>query len=303
VVIIKMKILEFSQELAQLYERVGRSVVALSGGRRQSASAFYFGKGRLVSSLHALPGGDTLTATLPDGTTVAAEVVGRDPGTDIAVLQLAQDPELPVLETATETLVGALVLAIGRSPEDGLGAALGVLSCRSGPWRTWRGARVEAFLQPDVSLYEGFGGGPLVDAQGRLIGLNSGGLSRAGTVTLPVPTLERVVEATETRGSLGPAYLGVGLRTVELQERFRQEAAQGALVLSIEPESAADIGGLFIGDILLGLGAKGVESTEDLMEVLSESQAGENVSIRLLRGGQVEEVSLVLGQRPRRGCC
>lgn len=297
---------QFSQELAELYESVGKSVVAIAANQRHTSSGIAVGQNQILTAEHAVHREEGITVTLPDGTTVQAHLVARDAAIDLALLEFdepgAEIPQLDRTPDLQTVPVGGIVLAVARSPEDGLGATFGVLSCRSGNWRTWKGARVEAFLQPDVALYPGFSGGPLVDTQGRLIGLNTSGLTRGTSVTLPWITLDRILEQMRRPGLLGRAYLGVGLRSVQLTQKQSQLAAGGAMVVNLEAGSAAERDGLLLGDILIGLNGNPVESSEEATAALSDLRAGEVVQIRLVRAGETVEIELTPAERPQRGC-
>ena len=297
---------QFSQELAGLYASVGQSVVAIAANQRHTSSGISVGQNQILTAEHAVHREEGITVTLPDGTTTQAHLVARDAAVDLALLEFDEPgPEIPQLERVLDleaVPVGGIVLAVARSPEDGLGATFGVLSCRSGNWRTWKGARVEAFLQPDAALYPGFSGGPLVDTQGRLIGLNTSGLTRGTSVTLPWITLDRIVEQLRRPGLLGRAYLGVGLRSVQLPAKQSQLAAGGAMVVNLEAGSAAERDGLLLGDIIVSLNDNEVDSSEEATAALSELQAGQVVKIRLVRAGEVVETELTPSERPQRGC-
>src|SRR5581483_8278087 len=136
-------------------------------------------------------------ASSPPPTTLA----GRDPGTDLAVLKFDSAGLGPAEIGDTASLkVGHLVLAVGRVSEHGPSASLGVVSATGGAWRTWRGGMLDQFVRLDLAIYDGFSGGPLVDLQGRVVGLNTSGLTRGGALTIPTATVNRVVDEILARG-------------------------------------------------------------------------------------------------------
>src|SRR5207302_8709194 len=142
--------------------------------------------------------------------TVAATLAGRDPGTDLAVLRLSA-PGLPTPKLrsggAPSPKAGEIVIALGR-PGPSLTASWGVVSRVDGPWRTREGAEIDSLLQPDLAVYDGFSGGPLIDASGRVLGINTSALGRGVPSTIPVATVEPLVPELLERATLRRGYPG-----------------------------------------------------------------------------------------------
>ena len=187
---------------------------------------------------------------LPDGQTVSATLVGRDPTTDLAVLQ-AQAANLtpPTWAEPDDSQVGHMVLALGR-PGQTVQATLGIISAQSETsWRAPSGGRLDRYLQTDVVMYPGFSGGPLVNAAGHVVGLNTSALLRGVSLTVPAATLRRVVETLLTHGRIRRGYLGVSTQPVRLPDALAQQLGQetGLLLASVEPGSPADRGGAAAG--------------------------------------------------------
>ena len=161
-------LIALSIELAATAERAGRSVVAVNARWRNSSSGVIWRNGVIVTADHTIRREDEIRVTLPDGRTAAAELAGRDPGTDLAVLKV-DTAEGPVARAAAPDSVktGNLALAIGRSEQTGVSAAMGVVSNASGPWHTWRGGKLDRFLRLDIGLYPGVSGAAVVDAEGQ----------------------------------------------------------------------------------------------------------------------------------------
>jgi S1-C subfamily serine protease len=202
--------------------------------------------------------------------------------------------------------VGHLVLAAGRAhPARGVTASLGILSVVGGEWRTWRGGEIDRLIRPDVSVFIGFSGGALLDTEGRIIGLNTTGLARGAALTIPAPTVTRVVESLLRHGRVARPYLGVGMHgrvslPEKLREKFNLPQASGLMILSVEADAPADKAGLTIGDILLALDGTAVSDTDDVQAVLAGREVGAVVRAGILRGGEVREVEIALGERPAR---
>jgi S1-C subfamily serine protease len=190
---------------------------------------------------------------------------------------------------------GNLVLTIGRSQDSGVNATMGIVSAVSGSWRTWRGGRLDNYIRLDLTLYPGSSGGVAVNTAGEAIGIATSVLSRIAGVAIPATTVDRVVDEILTRGRVARGYLGVGLQPVELPDHHK-----GQIVLSLESAGPAAKAGVLIGDILVSLGGKAVPDMDDLQSVLESYAAGQQVEAGVLRGGVPKEVSIVIGERPKR---
>ncbi|RIH85029.1 S1C family serine protease [Calidithermus roseus] len=288
-------ILELSNALASAVESAGKSVVRVDAGRwTGSTGIVWSADGFVITAAHTLRRSD-VEVTLPGEQSREASVVGRDLATDLALLRL-EAAELPVPKWADpEGLrVGQMVLALGW-PGKRLRASLGILSNVAGEWRTPMGGRLERYVQPDVSLYPGFSGGPLVDAEGRFIGLNTQALRRGLALTLTLPTLRRVVEALQKHGTVRRGYLGVSAQPVRLPEGAGQGV--GLLLVSVEESGPAEQAGLMVGDVLLALDGRPLERLEELLGILGELSGGTQVRLKLWRGGQIHELGVKLGER------
>src|ERR1044071_2643227 len=144
-----------SDELAGAVERAAPFVVAVNGRTRIPSSGVLWRPGVVVTAEHSVKRDEDLSVVLPDGRKVAATLAGRDPGTDLAVLKLEGGGQSGGIVPAPPVKTGNLVLAVGRSPEVGLSATMGVVSAVSGPWSTWRGGRLDQYIRLDVAIYPG----------------------------------------------------------------------------------------------------------------------------------------------------
>ena len=207
-----------SDDLAAAVDTVGRSVVAIHARRRIPASGVVWQPGVIVAAHHTIQRDDDITITLHDGTTTTATLAGRDPSTDLAVLRLADGVRLGGAAAAAADgapRVGQLVLALGR-PGTAVTASLGIVSAVGGEWRTWQGGAIDRFIRLDLSVYDGFSGGPLVDAGGRVVGINTSGLARATALTVPASTVARVAGQLLARGHVARGWLGIATQPVRL---------------------------------------------------------------------------------------
>jgi len=283
-----------SGELAEVVGRVGRSVVALDARPRFGSSGVFWRPGIVVTAEHTVRREEEIVVTLPDGSSVPATVAGSDPGTDLAVLKVDAAGEAPAV-AATEPVPGNLALALGRSPDSGVNATLGIVSAVSGSWRTWRGGRLDRYIRLDLTLYPSSSGGLVVDTGGEAIGIATSALSRIAGLAIPASTVNRVVDEILSRGHVARGYLGVGLQPVELPDHHK-----GLIVLSLEAEGPASRAGVLIGDVLVSLGGAAVEDTDDIQGVLEKHAVGQTIAAGLVRGGAALSIDIAIGERPRR---
>jgi S1-C subfamily serine protease len=295
-----------SNDLAAAVETVGRSVVAIHARRRIPASGIVWQPGIVVAAHHTIQRDDEIGVTLHDGSTVPATLAGRDPSTDLAVLRLpaevsatAAPPVSPVSETPR---VGQLALVLGR-PGATVTASLGIVSAVGGEWRTWQGGTIDHFLRLDVAVYDGFSGGPLVDAGGRVVGVNTSGLARATALTVPTATVARVTGQLVASGHIARGWLGIATQPVRLPASLRRglglETEVGLVVVNVEPDSPAEQGGLLIGDIVVAVADRAVSDPADVLAALGGERIGQPIALRVARGGKDERVTVIVGERPR----
>ena len=290
---------ELSESLAQTVESAGPGIVRVEGRRRLPASGIVWSSdGIVVTANHIVKRDNKIVVGLPDGQAIEAELVGRDPSTDLAVLKVEATGLSPAGRVAKGLQVGHMVLALGR-PGRTVQATLGIVSALGDSWRTGMGGQIDRYLQTDVVMYPGFSGGPLVDAGGQILGLNTSALLRGVSLTVPTATLERVTGALMTHGRLRRGYLGVSTQPVRLPPAVQEELGQetGLLVVSVEPDSPADLGGLVMGDAIVGLGGETVRHHDDLLAQLSGDSIGQKAPMQIVRGGEVRSVNVTIGER------
>jgi S1-C subfamily serine protease len=293
-----------SADLARAVATIGPSVLYVDAHPRRDASGIAWDAHHVVTVDHAIEREDDIELLLGNGVTAQARLVGRDPSTDVALLHTdATLQAAPRADLATLG-VGHFVLAIGRDEDAATAATFGIVSSFEGPWRTWRGGDVDRFLRPDCNVYPSFSGGPLVDAMGRVAGMNTWGLSRRMALTVPITTLERVVAQLQSGGGrIARGYLGIAMQSVELPESLRSARGiaqrSGAIVMGVAPDGPAYVAGVQLGDVILSLGETTVEDSEDVQRALGTASAGTVQTLRILRGGAPQDVRVTIGERPR----
>src|ERR1700680_3098648 len=277
-----------SNDVASTVDRVAASVVAVEARARLGSSGFFVRPDLILTADHALES-DEVEVVRGGGETERASIAGRDPSTDLALLRV-EKAGVPLEFAPAEALrVGAIVLAVARDDDGDLAATMGVLSAVGDAWRTWQGGQSDRFVRPDLSLYPRFSGSPLVDVTGRVIGLNTGGLSRRQSLTVPAATIGRVVDTLLARGGRIPrGYLGVALHGVE----------GGAIVLGVAPNSPAERGGLLVGDVITAIDGHAVEDADDVHAQLGAATVGAQLGIDVRRGGVPQQLRVPVGGRP-----
>jgi S1-C subfamily serine protease len=290
---------EWSSTVANLVESLGAGVVRVESARAHPASGIVWGGEWVLTPAHALAEQDEAEVGLPDGTAVRGEVAGLDPATDLALLRVeAKDLRAPDFTELDGVKVGQVALTLAR-PGRTVRARLGIVSAFGESWRTHGGGRIERYLETDHDLPRGYSGGLLVSAEGRALGMVTGGLLRGTTIGIPAVTLRRVAAALRTRGTKQRGYLGVNTYPVPLDESAAHTAGQerGLIVLTVQPGSPAEQGGLRQGDVLLSLLGARTEHLHDLIEALNNAAAGKDAPADIVRAGERRTLQVKIGER------
>lgn len=291
-----------SDELANAVETAAVGVVTVNARRRMPATGIVWnGDGLVVTANHIVERDEDLTLGLADGRTMAAKIVGRDPGTDLALLQSDAGSLEAAPRSALEPRVGNLALALGRPGPSGPMASFGAITTVGGPWRTPTGATVEGYLRADVAMLPGFSGGPLIDGAGGVIGLNSSTLGRGGGLTIPNGAIESVIAALQTHGRVRRGFLGIGTQGVTLPDALitahKLSGSHALLITTVESGSPAESGGLMLGDVILAVEGAPIQDVEQLQDHLAGDTVGRAITLRLVRGGEPRELSVTVGER------
>ena len=292
---------ELSAAMGTAVSQAENSIVRVEGRRRLAATGIvWHADGLILTANHVVRHEERLKVGLPDGSRVNASLVGRDPSTDLAVIKVEATDLVPLTESnKLELGVGNLVLALGR-PGRTVQATLGIVSALGDGWRTRLGGQIDRYLQTDVVMYPGFSGGPLLDAAGQLIGLNTSALGRGVSLTIPTATLARVAGDLQSHGRIQRGYLGVSTQRVHLPDELKAELNQkrGLLVVSVEKDSPAAKAGLTMGDTIVTFADNPVQSHDDLLASLAGDVVGTAVSAKFVRGGEVHSTEITAVARP-----
>lgn len=298
-------LIALSEQIASTVEHAAQSIVSVHARHRFDSSGVHWSPEIIVTADHALRRDEGIRVTVPDGSKADAELVGRDPGTDLAVLRV-KGLGIPVLvkDESPVTIPGSIVLAVGRSKDSAV-AAFGVISNTSGPSQTWRGGKLDQVVRLDLSLHPAGAGSAVVGASGKLLGIATPALSRVSVFAIPLSTVARVTENLVAHGRVPRGYLGVGLQPIAIPEHLRSKLnlanSTGLIAISVENEGPAGKAGMSIGDVLLELGGRPAQRTENVQEVLSSEAVGKKILARILRGGSLVELPITITERPRKG--
>ena len=289
----------FSNQIADAVAAVASSVVQVQG-RRRPVSGIAYDKNVVITSARALGRGDGARVVADDGRAVDAQLVGWDPASGLAVLRTDGLDLVPAVASDTEPRVGHRALPIARSWSNAITASAGIVAVIGGPLRTGRGQSLDRVIRITAPLHDGFAGGPVVDASGRVLGVSTSTSIRGLAVVIPAPLAWTHVAHVLEHGRPRVGFLGILGQAVRLPEGQRGDVGndRGLLVIAVTPgEPAAAAGGL-VGDIILALDGQAIATTDDLLGLLAGDRIGRTVPLQVLRGGAARELSVTVGERP-----
>jgi S1-C subfamily serine protease len=298
-----------SNAMADAVEKAGAYTVLVDARRRFPATGIAFDKEHILTANHVVEYDEDIKVILPDGAELAAEVAGRDPGSDLVLLKLEKASAAPAEVVKDPARPGQLSLALGRPTSEGVQASFGIVSAVGGAVRTRSGGMLEGYLRTDAIPYPGFSGGPLIDADGKVIGINTSGLGFSNSIAIPAHIAWKIAASLKEHGSVKRGFLGVRSQPVELdeaqQKALGREQAYGLLLVGIEPDSPAAKAKLMVGDILVGLNDQPAENADELFALLNGDVVGKPTPIEVLRGGKRETLKVTVAERqeapPREG--
>jgi S1-C subfamily serine protease len=282
---------DLSGALAGLVAKAAPSILSVHSHRSRS-SGFVWRPGLIVTADEALCEEGEFAVTLPGGDIVAAQLVGRDSTTDVALLRVDRSDLQPVSLAASPVAAGALAIAVGA--EDGAPtAALGVVSRAAGPWRSLRGGEIDARIELDLRLRRSAEGGLVLDAVGQAIGMAVFGPHRR-VLVIPSATIERVAAKLERHGRIARGYLGLGLQTVAIEGGDES----GAMVMSVDPQGPGAASGIHQGDIIVTWNSEPIRHVQSLLRAIGPDSVGQTATLGLRRAGETKQVPLTIAERP-----
>jgi S1-C subfamily serine protease len=296
---------QLSKEISESVARAGRAVVAVDGGTGHTSSGILWRSDLVLTAAHTIRQNADIHIIPRPGYSVRAQLAGRGPGADVALLRTNQEIGRDYAEfgDTASLAVGEIVVAIARTRRGNLVASSGILSGLMGEWQFGR-TRIDQFIRPDLTLYSGFSGGVLIGADGKVLGMNTSAVARGKPITIPSSTLTRIAEELSERGHLRSPYIGVVMQPVPIPESLQKAsgvtAASGLLVMHVEASGPADNAGVLLGDILIQLDEERFDDLSDFQDILRRSGINQDVKATLIRGGQKVEFAIKIGERPLR---
>ena len=265
--------------------------------------------GYILTNFHVVDGADQIEVALNDGRTFDARLVGGDPETDLAVLQLdtkkVGNSSVPAISLGQmdNLNIGDVVLAIGNPFGVGQTVTMGIVSALG---RSHLGINTfENFIQTDAAINPGNSGGALIDTQGNLMGINTAIYSRSGGslgigFAIPVSTAKNIMEEIIQTGSVTRGWIGIEAQeiTPELADSFGLLNSDGALIAGVQRGSPADTGGVRLGDILLSVAGKPIKDPQAMLDLIASQKPGETITFKLRRNKKVFDTTLLIGKRP-----
>ncbi len=294
----------YSDELAAVVAKVSQSVVRVEARQRVAGTGVVWtSEGAIVTADHVVERDENIRVVF-NGSTFEAELAGRDHSTDLAVLKIKGANLVPAQVAEAKSLKqGNLVFAVGRPWGDEAIVSAGIVSALGKFGRAFMGASQfkEGLIHSNLILYPGFSGGPLADASGRIVGINSSVLGGDLALAIPSETVARIAEQLLTKGRIERGYLGVGVQKIPLQQSLAQKLGlnqeTGLMVLQVEAGTNAEKAGFLPGDILVGLNGSVIARVRELNRWLANESGGRDVNAQVIRGGELKEFPITVGVR------
>lgn len=294
-----MDLSTLSNAMADAVEQAAAGVVTVNGRRRLSATGIVWQPELVLTADHVVERDEELSIIAPDGTEHRAELVGRAPASDLALLRVPGAALTPATFATTEPRVGQIVLAIGRPGAGTAQASWGLINAIGSPRRSRR-SKPDTLIRTDATPYPGFSGGPLVDVGGSVVGLFTSWRSASEPVAIPIAHVVHVAEQLARHGHVRRGYLGISSQPIALPERQRAGRQQeiGLLIVRVEDGSPASAAGLLVGDILVGVEGHEITDPARLQDVLGGERIGTEVAFEVVRGDALHTLSVTIGERP-----
>lgn len=289
----------FSRELADAVDTAAPAVVQVHG-RRWAMSGVVFADDAVVTTARAVGRHGGARVRTPDGRTIDAELAGWDPSTNLVALRVPALQIKPAQLADATPRVGSLALALARSFSNSVTASLGVVAIVGGPLPTGRGRAIDQVIRTTAPMHEGFAGGAFVDVRGALLGISTTAEIRGLTVVIPASIAIGAAQTLLARGTSARGYLGIAGQPAALGEAQASVAGrdQALLIVNVAAGSPAAAGGLLVGDVVVAIDDRPIDSAETLLDYLWTVGVGRTVHLRVLRGAAARDLELTAAERP-----
>jgi S1-C subfamily serine protease len=290
----------FSDELAGVVAAGAAAVVQVHGARRPGSGVVH-GPDTVITMARAIGREDGLRVRLPGADPIDAELAGWDPASGIAVLRARTALNLtPAGVAPNEPRTGEIAVAIARSFSNGVTSSVGNVAIVGGPLRTRGRLEVARVIRVTAPMHDGFAGGGVFDASGRLVAIATAATIRGFGVAIPASIAWDAAAGVLESGSPRRGFVGIAVHVAHLPPAQRPEGRErGLLVVSVTPSSPAEAAGVMVGDVLLDFDGHATEDPDDLLDLLTQGRVGRLVATRTLRGGVVREIQISVTERPR----
>src|SRR6476661_3522844 len=289
---------QLSIALAARAQAAKNAVAAIRLAHGRHITGMVWRSGIVVASEQSLPRNDDFELVATGGAVLTARIAGRDPSTNIAILQLAEQIASPSI-AAGEAHTGAVALAIGADGLGGASARLGLVNLAGAEWHSSRGGLIDRRIVLDIGLARREEGGPVFDAAGGWLGMSTFG-PRGQVIAIPTATIERIVPLLLKDGRVPRGWLGVALQAVAVPDALRETADQssGLMVMSVVDGGPAAQAGIVAGDIILGVDGISAHRYLKITGQFGSDSIGRTADVRLIRSGAVITVRTTIAERP-----
>jgi S1-C subfamily serine protease len=282
---------DLSAGLSDMVQHTAPHVVEVQS-HRSLASGFFWREGLIVTPDETLAEEGEIAIELADGTVLAAELIGRDPATDIALLRVDGTANKRALFTTQPTRAGSLALIVAAAESAPL-IAFGAIAATGPAWQSMRGGTIDERIELDLRLRRRAEGGLAIGSDGAALGMAVRG-PRGRTLVIPAVTIDRVASQLAEHGRVPIAYLGAGLRDVPVED------GRGAMVMTLDAKGPASRAGIHQGDILLSWNGVRLQHVGVLLRTLRAAPVGSHVTLGIRRGGAAQDLVITIGDRPER---
>jgi S1-C subfamily serine protease len=286
-----------SSQIAAVVAAAAPSVVQVEGHSR-AASGLAYAEDVVLTTARAVGESERPQVRRADGESVEAEIVGWDPATRLVALK-ADGFALPPLTAGAMPQVGEIAIALARSWSNNITATAGLVSVIGGPLRTGHRRQIEQVIRTSAPMHEGFAGGALLGADGRLLGITTAASIRGLGVVIPAAIAWSTAAELLRRGMLKRGYVGIAAQPARVSDRQKEIAGtdRALLVVGVKPGTPADTAGLLVGDLLLSIDGQALTSPDELFDLLIGDRVGKSIPAQVLRGTAAVAMDITIGER------